>query len=178
MQTKRSMWRFAPFIIFAGMVAFLYRGLSLDPHKLPSVIIGKQLPKLDLPLLANPKFKFQAKKMLGKVWLLNVWATWCNECQLEHPTLINLANLGINIIGLDYKDNNKNAQNWLRNYGNPYREVIVDKNGDSAINLGVYGAPETFVIDKKGIIRYKQIGQITPAIWSQLLLPIMRKLNS
>lgn len=176
---KRSfIWRLIPFIIFACIAVFLYRGLSLDPHKLPSVIIGKGLPKLELPLLTNQKYKFKAKNMRGKVWLLNVWATWCNECQLEHPMLMELSKLGIAIVGLDYKDDNNQAKQWLKNYGNPYREVLLDQNGNSAIELGVYGAPETFVIDKKGVIRYKYIGQITPAVWSQLLLPIMRKLNT
>lgn len=171
-------WRLLPLVIFIGLSLFLYQGLSLDPHKLPSVLLDKPLPDLSLPLLESAEKKFSADSMKGKVWLLNVWATWCNACQEEHPVLMDLAQQGVNIIGLDYKDNSAKAEEWLVAYGSPFLTVLSDTQGDVAIDLGVYGAPETFIIDKFGVIKYKHVGEVTQHIWTTILQPIMKKLDA
>lgn len=167
-----------PFILFLILVIFFWRGLHIDPRELPSVLINKPAPQIDLPTLQNTKQLLTTKNLMGHVSLVNVWATWCEACAEEHPVLVDIAaTKKIMIYGLDYKDQRNAALNWLHNYGNPYHAIGFDEDGMVAINWGVYGAPETFVIDKQGIIRYKFIGPITQVVWQNEILPIVEKLQ-
>jgi len=169
---------FLPLGIFIVMAVFLGIGLTLDPKEVPSPFIGKPAPEFSLPRLDNAQQNLSPKDMQGQVWLLNVWATWCVSCRAEHATLVNFSrNNPIPIVGLNYKDDNNDAQRWLQRLGNPYYANAVDADGRVAIDWGVYGAPETFVIDKKGIIRYKHIGPVTRQSLSEILLPLITKLQ-
>lgn len=169
---------FSPLIIFIIMVLFFWRGLGLDPHAVPSALINTPTPGFNLNRLEQPGVKLNNKIFKGQVSLLNVWATWCVSCADEHPVLIDIAHSKVvPIYGLDYKDNRQDALSWLKRYGNPYRAIGFDHNGSVAINWGVYGTPETFIIDKEGKIRYKQIGPITTEVWQQKLLPIVKQLQ-
>jgi cytochrome c biogenesis protein CcmG/thiol:disulfide interchange protein DsbE len=173
---RKIVIRLLPFLIFIGIGVFLFQGLSLDPRKLPSTMLDKPVPDLSLPLLSSEQGQvFTNVSMKGKVWLLNVWASWCQACQIEHPVLMDIASEGVEIIGLDYKDEVEKAQEWLSQYGNPFKKVLFDKLGGGGINLGVYGAPETFVIDKQGFIQYKHIGPVTQEIWQTQLKPMLKK---
>ena len=167
-----------PLTLFLLIAGVLWRGLQLHPGQIPSPLINKPAPAFDLPsLLTSGHVDNQI--FIGKVSLLNVWATWCYACAQEHDDLSKIADSHeVALFGLDYKDDSAAAKNWLHEHGNPYQDVAFDANGDTAINWGVYGAPETFVIDKKGIIRYKQIGPITPAIWEHDLKPLVMKLRA
>jgi len=153
--------RFAPLIVFAALVVVLYLGLWLNPRLVPSPLINKPVPTFTLPLLNRPGDFVSNKDFLGRVTLLNVWASWCFVCREEHKTVKKLSRQGYRIIGFNYKDKPADAKAWLRRLGNPYKEVISDIKGQVAINFGVYGAPETFLIDKQGIIRYKVIGSLS-----------------
>ena len=167
-----------PLIIFAALGLLLAYGLNLDPRKIPSPLIGKSLPAFSLPTVADPARKVGRDDMLGRVYLLNVWASWCVACRQEHPFLNELArNKTVSIIGLNYKDKREDALGWLGSLGNPYELSLSDTDGRLGIDLGVYGVPETFVIDKQGVIRYKQIGPISPEVWEQKLLPEIQKLS-
>lgn len=167
-----------PLIIFAALGLLLAYGLNLDPRKIPSPLIGKSLPAFSLPTVADPARKVGRDDMLGRVYLLNVWASWCVACRQEHPFLNELArNKTVAIIGLNYKDKREDALGWLGSLGNPYELSLSDTDGRLGIDLGVYGVPETFVIDKQGVIRYKQIGPLTPEDWEQKLLPLVRELS-
>lgn len=143
------------------------------------MLIGHATPAFNLPSLKKPDVKLSNQLFIGHVSLLNVWATWCVTCAEEHPVLVDIANSHIvPIYGLDYKDNRTHALQWLQHFGNPFKKIGFDGAGDVAINWGVYGTPETFVIDKKGVIRYKQIGPMTHAIWRNKLLPLVLKLKA
>ncbi len=167
-----------PIVLFAALGLLLAYGLHLDPRRIPSPLIGKPLPQFDLPLLQDSKKTLTNADLQGHVVLINVWASWCVACQEEHPLLVDLAKLKIvPIIGMDYKDKPADAMQVLKDRGDPYDTIMVDANGRTGINWGVYGVPETFVVDKSGIIRYKQIGPITPQNWQQTLLPLVRKLQ-
>ncbi len=167
-----------PLIIFAALGLLLAYGLNLDPRKIPSPLIGKSLPAFSLPTVADPARRVSRDDMLGRVYLLNVWASWCVACRQEHPFLNELArNKTVSIIGLNYKDKREDALGWLGSLGNPYELSLSDTDGRLGIDLGVYGVPETFVIDKQGVIRYKQIGPISPEVWEQKLLPEIQKLS-
>jgi len=145
-----------PFGIFVVVVGFLAVGLTLNPRELPSPLVGKAAPDFSLPQLHDPGKVISSNDLKGKVWLLNFWASWCGGCKEEHPVLIHLAQSGaVPIYGMDYKDQREEALTWLREWGNPYPVVAVDESGRIGINYGVYGVPETYVIDKAGIIRYK-----------------------
>ena len=167
-----------PLIVFVVLVGFLAVGLNLDPREVPSPLIGKPAPEFELPQLDQPDQKFSPKQMLGKVWMLNVWASWCVSCRDEHPVLVKYANQeGMPVlVGLDYKDQRSDGQRWLARFGNPYVLSAVDADGRVGINYGVYGVPETYLIDKAGVIRYKQIGPITPAVLEKKILPLAREL--
>lgn len=168
-----------PLAIFVVLIAFLGVGLTLKPREVPSPLIGKPLPSFALPQLGAPDRLFSAQDMRGKVWLLNVWASWCVACRLEHPVLVNLAKTNsVLIYGLNYKDQRDKAVEWLARFGNPYRESLSDTQGLVGIDLGVYGVPETFVIDKQGVIRHKQIGPITEQVLRDTILPLMRSLGA
>jgi cytochrome c biogenesis protein CcmG/thiol:disulfide interchange protein DsbE len=168
-----------PLAIFALLVAFLYRGLSLDPKLVPSPLVGKPMPTFTLTRLDNPAATISDADFKGKVTLLNVWATWCVSCRQEHETLVELAKTGqVDIYGLNYKDNREDAKRWLTRFGNPYVANAFDSDGRVGIDWGVYGAPETFIIDREGIIRHKHIGPLTIQIINDEILPLVAKLKS
>ncbi|MBA2649088.1 MAG: DsbE family thiol:disulfide interchange protein [Legionella sp.] len=173
---KQSL-RFIPIVFFIVLGIFLWRGLYLDPHHLPSVQVGKVMPSFNLPQLQDPKKRFDNADFKGQVVLLNVWASWCEACIQEQVFLMHLARQGELIYGLNYKDKAANARLWLQHWGNPYHSIGQDLKGTLAIDLGVYGAPETFIIDKKGIIRYRQVGIMTQAVWKKQILPLMSTLR-
>lgn len=166
-----------PLICFALTIIILWRGLGLHPDQLPSPLINKPTPEFVLPTLFDPKKMSTNKDFLGKVTIVNVWATWCHACATEYDMLLELAQDNqVIFYGLVYKDNPEAVKKWIAKYGNPYRMIAVDQTGDTAIDWGVYGTPETFIIDKKGVIRYKQIGPITADVWEQTLKPLIQKL--
>ena len=168
-----------PLAIFALLVAFLFRGLSLDPKLVPSPLVGKPMPTFTLTRLDNPAVTISDADFKGKVTLLNVWATWCVSCRREHETLVQLAKTGkVDIYGLNYKDNREDANRWLNRLGNPYVANAFDRDGRVGIDWGVYGAPETFIIDREGIIRHKHIGPLTIEIINDEILPLVAKLKS
>jgi cytochrome c biogenesis protein CcmG/thiol:disulfide interchange protein DsbE len=167
-----------PVAIFATIGWFLLKGLDRDPRQVPSPLINKPAPAFSLPQLEQAG-NWSPESMRGQVWLLNVWGSWCAACVIEHPLLNELAeNKVVPIVGLAWKDVPDNSIAWLRKYGNPYAVVVTDRAGQVAIDWGVYGAPETFLIDQQGVIRYKQIGPFTPEIIRDELLPMVRKLQS
>ncbi len=167
---------FIPLIGFVGLVIVLGVGLTIDPKKVPSPLIDKPAPDFNLPHLIQGG-EISNKDMLGKVWILNVWASWCVACRAEHEIIKHLASLKlVDIIGLNYKDQAADARSWLFDLGNPYSQIAVDLDGRTGINWGVYGVPETFLIDKKGIIRYKHIGPVTAKSLQEELLPEIKKL--
>ena len=173
------MKRFLPVIVFAVLVAFLAIGLKLDPREVPSPLVNKAAPAFSLPLLAQPATTLTPQDLRGKVWLLNVWASWCVSCRVEHPLLVELAKTGtVALYGLNYKDKRDDAMQWLRERGDPYLQSISDADGRVGIDYGVYGVPETFVIDREGVIRYQQIGPLTPESLRDTILPLVRKLGA
>jgi len=166
---------FAIFIVLAIVLAF---GLTRDPKLLPSALIDKPAPAIGLPLLANPQQTLTTDSLHGQVWLLNVWASWCAPCREELPVLMTFAQRdGVPIYGLNYKDQSDTARTWLQRYGNPYRASAVDLDGRVGIDWGVYGVPETFVIDRAGRVRFKHPGPITEQIWRERVLPVVRSLQ-
>ena len=168
----------APLIIFAILGLLLAYGLNLDPRKIPSPLIGKPLPAFTLPTVADPARKVNRDDLRGRVYLLNVWASWCVACRQEHPVLNEIAQRKVvPIIGLNYKDKREDALQWLAGLGDPYELSLADLDGRFGIDIGVYGVPETFVIDKQGVIRYKQIGPMTPEVWEQKLAPLIKELS-
>ena len=168
---------FLPLAIFGLLAGLFWRGLSLDPTAMPSALIDKPMPAFDLPLLLQPDTRQTQQALQGQVSLVNVWATWCVSCRVEHPYLVSLAQQGVNIIGLNYKDDTAAAQKWLQDLGNPYQFVIVDQDGRLGIDLGVFGAPETYLVDKRGMIRYRHVGVIDEKVWTETLLPLVQELN-
>ena len=167
-----------PLLGFIILVVFLGIGLTKDPRKLPSTFIGKTAPTFNLPQLHDLKKNFSPKEMLGKVWLLNVWASWCVSCRAEHPVLNRMIqNNKVNLIGLNYKDEVADARGWLARYGDPYQLSISDLEGLVGIDWGVYGVPETFIIDKKGIVRLKHTGPVTNRDVSEKLIPLIKILE-
>jgi cytochrome c biogenesis protein CcmG, thiol:disulfide interchange protein DsbE len=168
-----------PIGLFALLGILLAYGLKLDPRRIPSPLIDKPLPAFSLSTLENPKKLLANADLKGKVVLINVWASWCVACKQEHPVLLALSrDKQVPIIGLNYKDKREDASQMLKIEGNPYDTIIVDADGRVGIDWGVYGVPETFVVDKQGIIRYKQIGPITPEAWEKTLLPLIQKLSA
>ena len=167
-----------PLLLFVVLVGFLAVGLSRDPHELPSPLIGKQAPAFELPQLADPQKTFSPENMKGKPWILNVWASWCVACREEHPVLVELGKLQVApIIGLDYKDKRDDAMAMLARQGNPYVLSAFDANGRVGIDYGVYGVPETYVIDKTGVIRFKHIGPITMELLNNKIIPLLGELK-
>ncbi len=173
------MTRFWPFIVFILLAGFLYVGLGLNPHEVPSPLIDKPAPAFVLPQLHEPEKQFSSEEMKGQVWLLNVWASWCVTCKQEHPVLMDLARQNIvPIYGLDYKDEPEAGKAWLREDGDPYTLSVSDRDGRVGIDYGVYGVPETYLIDKQGVIRYKQIGAVTRQSLQEKILPLVRELQA
>lgn len=167
-----------PLIVFMVIAGFLAIGLKLDPREVPSPFIGKPAPPFTLPKLHEPGATISPADLKGQVWLLNVWASWCVSCRAEHEVVTRLAATGeVPIVGLNYKDERDAALGWLRRLGDPYKASAVDAKGDVGIDWGVYGVPETFVIDKAGIVQYKHIGPVTDKSVSETIMPLVRKLK-
>lgn len=167
-----------PLGLFAVLVVFLAIGLGRDPHEVPSPLINKAAPEFHLPQLKEQSKTFSPADMRGKVWVMNVWASWCISCREEHPLLLEYAKSGaVPIYGFNYKDVREDALGWLDELGDPYVLSAADVDGRVAIDFGVYGAPESFVIDQNGMIRYKQIGAMTPDVWTGKILPLVQELN-
>ena len=174
---KALRW-FVPLAVFAVLVGFMYVGLSRDPREVPSPLIGKAAPAFDLERLHEPGKRLATTDLKGQVWLLNVWASWCVSCRVEHPLLLELSKAKIvPIVGLDYKDKDAEGKAWLVQNGDPYNLSIVDRDGRVGIDYGVYGVPETFVIDKQGVIRHKHIGPVTAEALEKTILPLVRTLQ-
>lgn len=167
-----------PLGIFLTLAGFLAKGLTLDPSKLPSPLIDKDAPIFSVDRLPASDGQFDSQSMNGQVWVLNVWASWCGPCIAEHPVLIDLASeRTVPIVGLNYKDVPTDALNWLGRLGDPYTHLLGDKAGDVGLDWGVYGVPETFIIDKDGRVRYKHVGPLAPEDLEKTLLPIIDQLQ-
>ena len=167
-----------PLVLFLVLIAFLAVGLTRNPQELPSALINKPAPEFRVPQLKDPTQTFSSADMRGKVWMLNVWASWCVACRDEHPFLFEYAKSGVvPIYGLNYKDQRDAALAWLNEFGDPYLASAVDLEGRVGMDYGVYGAPETYIIDKRGMIRLKHVGPVTPDIWSKEVLPLIQELN-
>lgn len=167
-----------PLLLFIVLVVFLYIGLSRDPREVPSPLIGKAAPLFNLAQVTQPQLNLTPAELKGQAWLLNVWASWCVSCRIEHPLLLRLAKeKTIPLYGLNWKDQTRDALAWLAQYGDPYIASAADQDGRVAIDYGVYGAPETFLIDRNGIIRYKHIGPLNEQVWREKMLPLIRELN-
>ena len=172
-------WKYLiPLAIFLFVCGFLFKGLYLDPREVPSALIDKPAPEYSLPTMDGKTVT--KKDLLGKVYLMNVWASWCEACQYEHPYFVKLKNEGVKtlMVGYNYRDKPAAARQWLVALGDPYDVKLVDVDGRTAIDFGVYGAPETFVIDKKGIIRHKVVGPVTDEVWNKELKPLLAKLEA
>jgi cytochrome c biogenesis protein CcmG/thiol:disulfide interchange protein DsbE len=167
-----------PLAVFAVIVAFLFVGLYRDPREVPSPLIGKPAPAFSLTELHKPDQRLTTADMRGQVWLLNVWASWCVSCREEHPLLVALAKANlVPVIGLAYKDNPADGIKWLASNGDPYRTSFVDRDGRVGIDFGVYGVPETYVVDKAGRIRLRHVGPLTAEALENELLPLVKELN-
>jgi cytochrome c biogenesis protein CcmG/thiol:disulfide interchange protein DsbE len=170
--------RFLPLVVFAVLALLLGVGLTLKPREVPSPFIGKPAPAFALPSLKEPGTTISPVAFAGKPWLLNVWASWCAPCREEHPLLVAIAReSGVVLVGMNYKDDPRAADEWLRRLGDPYRAIVVDRDGRAGIDWGVYGVPETFVIDAAGIVRHKHIGPLTQEAWTRDVQPLLRKLQ-
>lgn len=167
-----------PISALLAIAAFLGFGLTQNPSLVPSPLIGQDAPPIVLPEVANPERSFDSAKLHGKVWLLNVWASWCVSCRQEHSVLMALSGQDkVPLYGLDYEDTRDAALQWLAAAGNPYLLIANDPKGEVGMNFGVYGVPETYVIDGQGVIRYKQIGPLTPEIVEHTILPLVARLS-
>lgn len=160
-----------PLVLFLGLAVFLYRGLYLNPESLPSALIGKNFPAFNLPSVEDDQRMITEQALLGRPALVNVWGTWCVACKVEHPVLNKIAQQGVPIIGVNYKDQNTDAREWLATFHDPYVLNINDAKGTLGLDLGVYGAPETFLIDRQGVIRYKLVGEVSEQVWEEELKP-------
>ncbi len=171
------MFKFVPLVIFAALIGFLAKGLTLNPRELPSALLDQPAPNFSLPTLLSAKPEFSSSEMLGQVWLLNIWASWCVACVSEHPLIMQLADREkIPIIGLNYKDTPEAAVAWINRFGNPYGSILDDRDGLVGIDWGVYGVPETFIMDRSGQVRYKHVGPIDDVAMRDIVLPLIDKL--
>ena len=167
-----------PLAIFLALVGLLAVGLKLDPKEVPSPLIGKPAPGFALTRLDQPAQTIRREDLLGQVWMLNVWASWCTACREEHPLLLEFARGRLlPVYGLNYKDQRAAGLRWLDNFGNPYTASLFDPDGRTGIDWGVYGVPETFIIDRAGVVRYKHIGPLTPDVIRNQIEPLVRKLH-
>jgi cytochrome c biogenesis protein CcmG/thiol:disulfide interchange protein DsbE len=173
-------WQFiVPLAGFVVLLGFLGAGLNLNPREVPSPLIGKPAPEFSLPRLDNPAQPLTKQDLAGQVWVLNVWASWCQPCREEHPLLVDLARRSpVPLVGLNYKDKPGDAIAWLGRYGNPYTATASDLKGLVGIDYGVYGVPETFVIDRQGLVRFKHVGPLTPQVLRERLEPLLKELNA
>jgi cytochrome c biogenesis protein CcmG/thiol:disulfide interchange protein DsbE len=166
-----------PLFIFIALAGFLAVGLKLDPREVPSPLIDKPAPAFAASTLADPARTLRREDLLGKVWMLNVWASWCGACREEHPVLVQFArSRELTLIGLNYKDEREAGAQWLQQFGNPYTDSLFDPQGRIGLDYGVYGVPETFVIDRQGVVRYKHIGPLTPEVLRDKVEPLLRRL--
>jgi cytochrome c biogenesis protein CcmG, thiol:disulfide interchange protein DsbE len=167
-----------PLALFLAVVGFLAKGLNLDPKEVPSPLIGKPAPAFALTRLDDEQRTIRRDDLLGQVWMLSVWASWCAACREEHPSLLAFAReKRVKIYGLDYKDERRAGLQWLANFGNPYDASVFDPDGRAGIDWGVYGVPETFIVDRAGVVRYKHIGPLTPEVLRDRIEPLLRQLN-
>jgi cytochrome c biogenesis protein CcmG/thiol:disulfide interchange protein DsbE len=164
---------FIPLMVFILLAGFFWRGLSIDPQAMPSALIDKSFPEFSLPRLQDETQLTTKADLLGEYTLVNIWATWCVSCRVEHPFLNKLKDQGVRIVGLNYKDDSASARQWLETLGNPYQWNIVDKEGRLGIDLGVFGAPETYILDEQGIIRFKHVGVVDQRVWDEKFLPVI-----
>ncbi len=173
------MGRYVALGLFLILLIFLGYGLTLNPREVPSPLIGKPAPAFRLPTVADPAKSMGTDDFAGKVTLLNVWASWCVSCRQEHPLLVELARKGsVQVYGLNYKDTRQDARRWLASFGDPYVASAFDEDGRVGIEWGVYGVPETFVIDRKGVIRHKLTGPVTPENWAKTLQPLIQRIQT
>ncbi|MEJ2669690.1 MAG: DsbE family thiol:disulfide interchange protein [Gammaproteobacteria bacterium] len=157
--------RIVPIAVFISLCVLFYLSLDHDPQTLPSVLVGRTLPDVELPSLADPAKTHHAADFLGKPFLINIWATWCPSCRVEHPTLLRLSQAGVPILGVNYKDVREDALVYLKRYRDPFAWSVFDEAGSWGFELGVYGAPETFFVDADGTIVYRHVGVITEQVW-------------
>lgn len=167
-----------PIALFAGVLVAFAVGLKRDPAILPSMLIGKPLPAFDLPAVRDGDVGLRSADLKGEPALLNVFASWCVACRVEHPTLMRLKAEGVPIHGLDWKDEAVDGAQWLSEHGDPYQRAGNDRTGRAGIDLGVSGVPETFVVDRTGRVRYRQVGAVTPEVWAQTIGPLMARLRA
>ena len=168
---------FVPLALFAGLSLVLLLGLDKDPTELPSALVGEPFPAFNLPSLMAEQQCVTEQDFKGDVVLVNVWATWCFACRIEHPMLNELSAKGVKIIGLNYKDQRAEAKEWLAERGNPYQFNIFDAQGQLGIDLGVYGAPETFLVDASGIVRHRRVGVVDERVWNTEFRALYEQLN-
>jgi cytochrome c biogenesis protein CcmG/thiol:disulfide interchange protein DsbE len=172
------MGKFLPLVVFIALAWFLYDGLGRDTKKLPSPLIGKSFPNLEVEDFSTYKGYTTHSQLIGNVTLVNVWASWCVTCRAEHQMLMEIAGTeSVQMLGINYKDTRKKGQVFLERLGNPYDKIIFDQTGKLGLELGVYATPETFIVDSKGIILEKRIGQLTPQIWKERFLPLIQQLK-
>lgn len=175
-ESKFNLKHLIPFAIFILIAVLLGVGLTLNPRDLPSTLINKTAPSFELPILKNTQQNFKPSDNLGKKWILNVWASWCAGCRVEHPLLNQLAEkTTIPLVGLNYKDQPDDAKRWLEQRGNPYQQIPMDLAGNAGIDWGVYGVPETFVIDEKGVVIYKHTGPLTLEALENEIMPLFKQ---
>lgn len=169
---------FVPFAVFVVLAALFYVGLGReDPHKLPSALVGKPFPAFQLPRLDAPGQRADQTALRGRVHLVNVWATWCPTCKAEHAELNRIAaTQGVAIVGINYKDDPNAAMEWITRFGNPYVWTVIDADGKLGVDLGVYGAPETFVVDARGIVRFRWVGDVNERVWNDEFVPLLGEL--
>jgi len=169
---------FVPFALFLVLSVFLFKGLERDPTELPSALIGEAFPEFFLPQLLDPQSMLSRDDFTGQVVLVNIWATWCFACRIEHPMLNDLAKQGVKIVGLNYKDRRSDAIKWLEERGNPYLFNIFDTEGSLGFDLGVYGAPETYLVDAEGIVRQRRVGVVDQRVWDEQFRDLYQQLLS
>ena len=167
---------FIPLALFLVLSVFLFKGLDRDPTELPSALVGEAFPEFFLPQLQNSQVMLSREDITGQVVLVNVWATWCFACRIEHPMLNDLAKQGVKIIGLNYKDQRLDAKQWLKERGNPYLFNIFDDEGSLGFDLGVYGAPETYLVDAQGIVRQRRVGVVDQRVWDEQFRDLYQQL--
>ncbi len=172
---KRRLLLVIPLLLFAILVVFLYRGLSKDPAARDSALLARDFPAFSLTTLADPNRTLDRSLLEGRVTLVNVWGEWCPTCKQEMPQLLALANRGVRLVGVDYKDTRENGRRFLEEFGNPFEVSLFDPDGTLGFDLGVYGAPESFLVDADGVIRYHHTGYITPEDVEQVILPEVQR---
>jgi cytochrome c biogenesis protein CcmG/thiol:disulfide interchange protein DsbE len=173
MRLPRHVWGLVPAFVLVGLIVLFAVGLQRDPREVPSPLIGKPAPAFALAVLGQPQTPVTLADLKGRAVLVNFFASWCAACRVEHPFLMQLAAQGVEIVGIDYKDTDADGAAWLQRHGNPYRTVVADPQGAMGLDWGVYGAPETYVLDAQGTIVYKQIGPLSEAVWRDTIAPLL-----